>query len=48
MAAHKLSLYKMFTKLGISKSSDEELFDDVLGFDDLKEIFQMQCSIIIT
>jgi Holliday junction DNA helicase RuvB len=41
MITNRLSLYKMFTKLVKRKSSDEELFDDVIGFDDVKEIFQM-------
>src|SRR2546422_2640626 len=41
MVTHRLSLYKMFTKLVQRKSSDDRLFDDVIGLDDVKEIFQM-------
>ena len=36
-----MGLYKVFTKLVQRKQPDERLFDDVIGFDDVKEIFQM-------
>jgi Holliday junction DNA helicase RuvB len=36
-----MGFYKMFTKLVQRKPSDERLFADVIGFDDVKEVFHM-------